>query len=209
MFPGCLQDFSRMFSGCSNGSCGPGGIWWTFQMKGIRSSPTIWWSQLFDDRQLFDDQLEVWTLIIQNSTVIPPSLMVLFSVVNNHVQTWIWWFGSFSASLDSLRIQEGQFWVFGTFVTFFCLMSFSPISQVVSGSDHPLWLILRTFDFAPEDRPLCLFWELLFRTILYPFHYGSCCLFYEFCGILWKNWRGKTEIDIREPFIYVLAEFVR
>ena len=53
--------------------------------------PTIQWSQLFDDPlanydpqffddpQLFDDQLEVWTLIIQKSTVIPPSLMVLFS----------------------------------------------------------------------------------------------------------------------------------
>ena len=34
--------------------------------------------QLFDVPQLFNDQLEVWTLIIQNSTVIPPSLMVLF-----------------------------------------------------------------------------------------------------------------------------------
>ena len=31
-----------------------------------------------DDPKLFDDQLEVWTLIIQKSTVIPPSLMVLF-----------------------------------------------------------------------------------------------------------------------------------
>ena len=31
-----------------------------------------------DDPQLFDDQLEVWTLIIQKSTLIPPSLMVLF-----------------------------------------------------------------------------------------------------------------------------------
>ena len=30
-----------------------------------------------DDPQLFDDQLEEWTLIIQESTVIPPSLMVL------------------------------------------------------------------------------------------------------------------------------------
>ena len=42
-------------------------------------------SQLFDDPQLFvdpqqfDDQLEVWTLIIEKSTVIPPLLMVLFS----------------------------------------------------------------------------------------------------------------------------------
>ena len=31
-----------------------------------------------DDPQLFDDQLEVWTLIIQKSTVIHPSLIVLF-----------------------------------------------------------------------------------------------------------------------------------
>ena len=38
--------------------------------------------QLFDDTQLFDDQLEVWTLIIQKSTVILPSLMVLFCSVN-------------------------------------------------------------------------------------------------------------------------------
>ena len=34
--------------------------------------------QLFVDPQQFDDQLEVWTLTIQKSTVIPPSLMVLF-----------------------------------------------------------------------------------------------------------------------------------
>ena len=35
----------------------------------------------FDDPQLFGDQLEVWTLIIQKSTVIPPSLMVLFFTI--------------------------------------------------------------------------------------------------------------------------------
>ena len=34
--------------------------------------------QLFDDPQLFNYQLEVWTLIIDKSTVIPQSLMVLF-----------------------------------------------------------------------------------------------------------------------------------
>ena len=34
--------------------------------------------QLFDNPQLFDDRLEVWTLIIKQSTVIPPSLMVLY-----------------------------------------------------------------------------------------------------------------------------------
>ena len=54
--------------------------------------PAIRWSQLFDDPQvlddpqlsddpqLFDDQIEVWTLINQKSTVIPPSLMVLFQL---------------------------------------------------------------------------------------------------------------------------------
>ena len=34
--------------------------------------------QIFDDPQLYNNQLEVWTLTIQKSTVIPPSLMVLF-----------------------------------------------------------------------------------------------------------------------------------
>ena len=39
--------------------------------------------QQFDDPQLFDDQLEVGTLIIHKSTVIPPSLMVLFAFVKD------------------------------------------------------------------------------------------------------------------------------
>ena len=98
MFPGCLQDFSRMFSGCSDGSYWPGGIWWSFQMKvwtlkiqrnpmipnysmvpaaAIWWSPGIRWSPAIDDPQVFDDQLEVWTLIIEKSTLIPPSVMVL------------------------------------------------------------------------------------------------------------------------------------
>ena len=51
MFSGCLQDFSRMFLGCSDGSCGPGGIWWSFQMK-------------------------VWTLMIQRISMIPNYLMI-------------------------------------------------------------------------------------------------------------------------------------
>ena len=41
--------------------------------------------QLFDDLQLFDGQLEVWTLIIQKSTVIPPSLMVLFDAIKVNI----------------------------------------------------------------------------------------------------------------------------
>ena len=51
MFPGCLQDFSRMFSGCSDGSFWPGGIWWSFQMK-------------------------VWTLKIQRNPMIPIYSMI-------------------------------------------------------------------------------------------------------------------------------------
>ena len=35
----------------------------------------------YNDPQLFDDQLEVWTLIIQKSTVIPSSPMVLFIII--------------------------------------------------------------------------------------------------------------------------------
>ena len=105
MFSRCSQDVCRIFPGYSNGSCGPGGIWWSFQMKvwtlmtqgksmipSYSMIPAILWSQLFDDHQLFDDpklfddpqlfddQLEVWTLIIQKSTVIPPSRMVLFFI---------------------------------------------------------------------------------------------------------------------------------
>ena len=79
MFPGCLQDFSRMFSGCSDGSYWPGGIWWSFQMKvwtlkiqrnpmipnysmipaaAIRWSPAIRWSirgMDFDNRKVYGD----------------------------------------------------------------------------------------------------------------------------------------------------------
>ena len=85
MFSGCLQDFSRMFSGCSDGSYWPGGIWWSFQMKvwtlkiqrnlmipnysmipaaairwspGIRWSPAIRWSirsMDFDNRKVYGD----------------------------------------------------------------------------------------------------------------------------------------------------------
>ena len=65
MFSRCSQDVCRIFSGCSDVSFGPGGIWWSFQMKvwtlkilrnpmipnysmipaaAIRWSPSIWWS---------------------------------------------------------------------------------------------------------------------------------------------------------------------
>ena len=83
MFPGCLQDFSRMFSGCSDGSYWPGGFWWSFQMKvwtlmiqrnsmiqnylmipAIQWSPAIWWSSAiwwsigsmdFDNQKVYGD----------------------------------------------------------------------------------------------------------------------------------------------------------
>ena len=43
--------FSRMFSGCSDGSYWPGGIWWSFQMK-------------------------VWTFMIQRNLMIPNYSMI-------------------------------------------------------------------------------------------------------------------------------------
>ena len=77
MFSRCLQDFSRMFSGCSDGSCGPCGFRWSFQMKvwtlltrrnsmisnysmipAIRWSPAIQWSircMNFDNRKVYGD----------------------------------------------------------------------------------------------------------------------------------------------------------
>ena len=89
MFPGCLQDFSRIFF--QDAPMGLMGLVefddhfkWKYGRKwskGIRWSPTIRWTQLFEDPQLFDDQLEVWTLTIQKSTVIPQSLMVLFLII--------------------------------------------------------------------------------------------------------------------------------
>ena len=51
MFSRYSQDFSRMFSGCYDGSYGPGGIWWSFQMK-------------------------VWTLMIQRNPMIPSYSMI-------------------------------------------------------------------------------------------------------------------------------------
>ena len=48
MFPGCLQDFARLFSGCSHGSYGPGGIISNESMDFNDPKES-------DDPQLFDD----------------------------------------------------------------------------------------------------------------------------------------------------------
>ena len=105
MFPGWLQDFFRMI--ISNE-----------RSKGTRWSPTIRWSQLFndpqpfDDPQLSDDQLEVWTLIIQKSTVIPSSPMVLFKrvchgvvvlIAESLVHVFIFYIGSLILERDHLN----------------------------------------------------------------------------------------------------------
>ena len=85
MLSGCVQVFSRMISECSDGSCGPGGIWWSFQMKvwtlkiqrnsmipNYSMIPAIWWSPAI--------RWSIGSIDFDNpkSTVIPPSLMVLF-----------------------------------------------------------------------------------------------------------------------------------
>ena len=82
MFSGCLQDFSRMFSGCSDGYCGCGGIWWLFQMKVWtlmiqRNSmipnhsiiPAIWWSigsMDFDNPKVYSDTPSLIVLFFRN-----------------------------------------------------------------------------------------------------------------------------------------------
>ena len=76
MFAGFFQDVSRMLRW----------VLWTWWNLMIISSVSMDLNdpkglddpQLFDDPQLLDDQLEVWTSIIQKSTVIPPSPMILF-----------------------------------------------------------------------------------------------------------------------------------
>ena len=128
MFSGLFHDVLRMFSGCSDGSCGPGGsrgslgsrasslscessgfggsIWlggsegpsgscescgsgWDGGPGGSSGSCWScgsWWSGGLGESAWLgrcgwyqvEFQLKVWILIIQKSTVIPPSLMVLF-----------------------------------------------------------------------------------------------------------------------------------
>ena len=110
MFPGCLQDFSRMFSGCSDGSYWPGGIWWSFQMKvwtlkiqrnpmipnysmipaaAIRWSPAIRWSirsMDFDNRKVYGD-----TSITDGLVICVQMCSFVFKLVQNLfkcVQMW-------------------------------------------------------------------------------------------------------------------------
>ena len=93
MFQGCLQDFSRMFSGCSDGPCGPGGIWWSFQMKvwtlmTQRNSmitsylmiPAILWSQLFYDPSYYMIPAILWSPAIRWSQAIQLSPATQWSV---------------------------------------------------------------------------------------------------------------------------------
>ena len=87
MFPGCLQDFSRMFSGCSDGSYWSGGIWWSFQMK-------------------------VWTLMIQRSSMIPSYSMIpshsMFPAIRWSPAIW-WSIGS--VDFDSPKVY-GDIFIF-------------------------------------------------------------------------------------------------
>ena len=55
MFSGCLQDFSIMFSGCSDGSCWPGGIRWCRGIFSIKQGYLLHRNYTFwlDDRLSF------------------------------------------------------------------------------------------------------------------------------------------------------------
>ena len=75
MISGCLQDFS----GCSDGSCRPGGIWWSFQMK-------------------------VWTLKIQRNLMIPNYSMIPAAAIR-----WspgIWWSPAIRWSIRSMDFHN-------------------------------------------------------------------------------------------------------
>ena len=118
MFSGCLQDFSRMFSGCSYGSCRSGGIWWSFQVKSMdfHDPKGLNGPQLFDDPQLLDDQLEVCSLITQKSTVTPPSPMVLLKKDNQTIvikMAFLFWL--YTSFLDCT--SHFLFWIFFPFIS--------------------------------------------------------------------------------------------
>ena len=87
MFSRCSLDVPRMIAGFFQGDH----LKWKIQRNSmipnysmipaikwspaIQWSPAIWWS------------MEVWTLIIQRSTVIPPSLMVLFILRLHNIES--------------------------------------------------------------------------------------------------------------------------
>ena len=73
----CSQDVCRIFPGCFQDAPIIGLVGLVEFDDHFNDSRDSNDPKELDDPQLFDDQLEVWTLIIQESTVIPPSLMVL------------------------------------------------------------------------------------------------------------------------------------
>ena len=81
----------------------------------IRWSPGILWSPAIRWSPAIHDQLEVWTLIIQKSTVIPPSLMVLLQnerLLHKHT----WWNGEMFLFLRHGFLQN---WFSSVFVSTF------------------------------------------------------------------------------------------
>ena len=103
MFSGCLQDFHRMFSGCFDGSCGPGGIWWSFQWpKGIQRSPTIWWSPAirwsivsmdFDNPKVYGDTFISDGLVTTVNMILVSSMMMMLMLLlwNCDLSAWKKW----------------------------------------------------------------------------------------------------------------------
>ena len=72
MFPGCFQDaLMGLLAGWNLMIISDQSM--NFKDPKESNDP-----QLFVGPQLFDDQSEVWTLIIEKSTVIPPSLWSCF-----------------------------------------------------------------------------------------------------------------------------------
>ena len=124
MLSGCLQDFSSMFSGCSDGSYWPGGIWWSFQMKvwtlkiqrnpmipnysmipaaAIRWSPATWWSirsMDFDNRKVYGDTS------ITDGLVLVMIIMLTCESVNRDIMADL-----FSGSFNNLQLSMMEYLV--------------------------------------------------------------------------------------------------
>ena len=96
MFDDC-RIFFRMCSGCSDGSCGPGAISWSFQMKV--------WALMIQWNSMIPKSLMIpWTEIIQKYTVVPLSLMVLFNLFFTFANAC-------SMSLSNLSLNYCSMWL--------------------------------------------------------------------------------------------------
>ena len=146
MFPGCLQDFSRMFSGCSDGSYWPGGIWWSFQMK-------------------------VWTLKIQRNPMIPNYSMIPAAAIRwSPGIRWspaIRWSPGIRWSIRSMDFDNRKVYgdtsitdglVFFHFWTWITVSQRFPVHLIEPHVTHKTWFYHNFFSSFPSKMLKIKFW---------------------------------------------------